>query len=154
MPDPTISWIGSPADIPIVGIAATQNDYEGLKSELRDQIEGIYAVYQTTQSHAAGEEPNPKVVDFWERYAEKAGEEVASSGQASLFYDLGHIVKAAVEASCTVEAADLAGAIEDVTYDGIWASWDFGPDRHNGLTLEDLAVTKAWATDRGSFELP
>lgn len=142
-------------EVPYLGSSdmATTVVVEGAGVENMKQVYG----YNQERISFSDKRPTPaKTKEFAGKLAKKLNQSPLKESvlQPSLYYDLGYILKWAVEKSQSTEGSKVAAALETMKeYDGAHGVFTFTKDNHSGLDLDDLVMVKAANQKEGVFEM-
>lgn len=100
----------------------------------KDQAKGMISALLTTEVN-----PSAKLTAFQAKY--KSTFNVASTPFAELSYDAVYMLKQAIEAGKSTEAASIQKQLNKITnYDGLTGSLSFTPQQHTTINKEQLTI--------------
>ncbi|TAK32949.1 MAG: hypothetical protein EPO21_14200 [Chloroflexota bacterium] len=121
-----------------------------------DGMKRVYSYNQERMSFSDKKPLTPKTRDFLDKLSKKLNQKPLkdSAQMHSLYYDLGYILKWAVEKAQSTEGPKVAAALETMKdFEGAHAVWTFTKDNHVGLGLDDIVMAQSAGLKDGAFEM-
>lgn len=120
--------------------------------------EGMKQVYAYNEKRLSYSDKTPmpaKAKEFAAKLAKKLNQTTLaeSTGNPSYFYDIGYMLKWAVEKAQSTEGPKVAAALETLQkFDGVHAAYTFTKDNHGGVGVDEVIAVKADSLKDGGYE--
>ncbi|TAK26924.1 MAG: ABC transporter substrate-binding protein [Chloroflexota bacterium] len=121
-----------------------------------EAMKKVYSYNQTQLSFSDKVQIPAKTKEFAAKLSKKLNQSPLKESilQPSLYYDLGYMLKWAVEKAQSTEGPKVAAVLETLKdFQGAHATFTFTKDNHCGLDLSDMVMVKAASMKDGVFEL-